>query len=98
MSENTETKGFFRRRERASSVEKAVEKLGDGVVSDDGGPISDGPINSPASGIGAYTAQTAVAPKPEEPAKLSRQVTIDHDALRAAGMVCAHSERSLIAE
>lgn len=84
-------------------MEKAVEKLGDGVVSNDGGPISggpisDGPIVSPVGGGSAYTAQTAAAAKPEEPAKLSRQVTIDHDALRAAGMVCAHSERSLIAE
>lgn len=75
-----------------------MEKLGDGVVTDDGGPISDGPITSPASGIGGHSVQTAKAAKPEEPAKLSRQVTIDHDALRAAGMVCAHSERSLIAE
>lgn len=98
MSDSTNTTGFFRRRERASSVEKAVEKLGDGVVSDDGGPISDGPIGPPGGGVGAYSAQTAAAPKPEEPSKQSRQVTIDHEALRAAGMVCATSERSLIAE
>jgi receptor protein-tyrosine kinase len=92
VSENTETKGFFRR-DRASSVEKAVEKMGEGAVTND-----DSSLNARSGGIGAYSDQTAVESKPEEPAKSSRHVTIDHDALRAAGIICADSERSLIAE
>ena len=95
MSESINTKGFFRRRQRASSVEKAVAKLGDGVRSDDRNTVIEPPRGGSPTGVGATVARPA-----EEPAQArqSRAVTIDHEALRAAGMVSAHSERSLIAE
>ena len=93
MSDNRNSKGLFGRGQRASSVEKAVEKLSDGVMADDSSPG-----NSPLGDLmGAAATTTAPAPDPE-PARFSRQVTIDHNALDESGMVSAHSERSLIAE
>ncbi len=52
-----------------------------------------------ASANYAKATATAAARAPsQEPPRVSREVTIDHDALEAAGMVSAHTERSLIAE
>ena len=84
--------------ERGVSVSSDYSRTKPVSVADNGGPMDSGVISSPIGSAGAQSGQTAAASKPEEPVKLSRQVTIDHDALRAAGMVCAHSERSLIAE
>jgi exopolysaccharide/PEP-CTERM locus tyrosine autokinase len=85
-------KGFFRRR-RASSVEKAVEKLADGVLSDDRSTELDVGVATVERG----PVQAAARPAPAPPRE-SRKVAIDHDALQASGMVSAHSDRSLIAE
>ena len=56
--------------------------------------------NGALGGLGGAGANyaTAAAAAPAEPPRVSRQVTIDHDALEEAGMVSARSERSLIAE
>jgi len=89
VSDNSNSNGLFGRGQRASSVEKAVEKLGGNV----------GPSDSALSGglVGGAATAAAAAPSPEPP-RVSRQVTIDHGSLDDAGMVSAHSERSLIAE
>ncbi len=100
MSDNRNSKGLFGRRQRASSVEKAVEKLADGVMADDSaaGNGSFGGLGGASANYATATA-TAAAPAPSpEPPRISREVTIDHQALEVAGMVSAHSERSLIAE
>lgn len=95
MSENRNSNGLFGRQQRSSSVEKAAEKLSEGVLGQDStagtGTIGD------FGGAPAGAAATAAAAAPQ-PTRVSRQVTIDHNALEEAGMVSAHSERSLIAE
>lgn len=85
-------KGFFRRRRRASSVEKAVAKLADGVLSDDRSAELDVGIATVEQGAAQAARHAPVPPRQ------SRKVAIDHDALQASGMVSAHSDRSLIAE
>ena len=99
MSESTNTKGFFRRRQRTSSVEKAVEKLGEGGIADDTSAVT--LDRAAASAMGTRNVavnSTASSAAESKPVRHSRPVTIDHEALRVAGMVSAHSERSLIAE
>jgi hypothetical protein len=92
VSDNRNTSELIGRRDRSSSVEKAVEKLSDSVSADDS---TTG--NSALGGLGNLATAAAPAPSPEPP-RVSRTVTIDHGALEKAGMVSAHSERSLIAE
>ena len=93
MADNGNSKGLFGRGQRASSVEKAVEKLGDvGAEETIAGDGLGGLMGA------AATATAAAQEAAPEPQKFSRQVTIDHNSLDEAGMVSAHSERSLIAE
>jgi receptor protein-tyrosine kinase len=92
VSDNRNSSESIGRRDRSSSVEKAVEKLGDGVRADDS-VIG----HAPLGGMGNLATAPAPASDPAPP-RSSRQITIDHSALEEAGMVSAHSERSLIAE
>jgi protein-tyrosine kinase len=93
VADNINSKGLFGRGQRASSVEKAVEKLGDGVMADGSGAGRES-----LGGLAGATATAAASAPAPEPPRMSRRVTIDHSALDDSGMASAHSERSLIAE
>ena len=67
--------------------------MGDGNIADESTAGKDA-----LGGLGGAAAVAAAPAAAPEPPRVSRQVTIDHAALEEAGMVCAHSERSLIAE
>jgi receptor protein-tyrosine kinase len=87
------SKGFFRRREKTSSVEKAAQKLSDAALMEVANGSRSATTNAHFSGGTAAVANDGIGD-----GTFTRQVEIDHEALRAAGMISARWERSQIAE
>lgn len=91
-------KGFFRRRDKASSVEKAAERLGDAPMRD-GRAVGNSDVVTPIRSTPAKLMPVRPAGAFDRPdGSTSRRVQIDHDLLTASGMISTRSEHSQIAE